>query len=38
METPDGRTPFVRSVWFVKNAEDITRFVTAYPPGRSSDD
>lgn len=38
MKTPDGRTPFVRSVWFVKNDEDITRFVSAYPPGRRSDD
>lgn len=38
MKSPDGRMPFVRTVWFVKNAEEITRFLTAYPPGRRSDD
>ena len=28
---PDGRTPFIRTVWFVEDGEDIPRFVTAYP-------
>ena len=31
MLTPDGRNPFVRSVWFIDNGSDETRFVTAYP-------
>lgn len=31
LHTPDGRTPNVRSVWFVENGEDAPRFVTAYP-------
>lgn len=29
--TPSGRTPSIRSVWFVENNEDTPRFVTAYP-------
>jgi hypothetical protein len=28
---PDGRTPVIRSVWFVETGEQIPRFVTAYP-------
>lgn len=28
---PDGRTPDVRSVWFIDTGEQIPRFVTAYP-------
>ena len=31
MECPDGRQPMVRSVWFLRAAETIPRFVTAYP-------
>ena len=31
LETPDGRNPLVRSVWFVENGEEIPRLVTAYP-------
>lgn len=31
MATPDGRTPGVRSVWFIEMGEDAPRFVTAYP-------
>lgn len=31
METPSGRTPRVRSVWFVANDDDTPRLVTAYP-------
>jgi hypothetical protein len=31
IETPDGRTPSLRSVWFVRNGETTVRFVTAYP-------
>ncbi len=29
--TPSGRTPSMRSVWFVDNDQDAPRFVTAYP-------
>ena len=28
---PDGRTPMIRSVWFVATSETIPWFVTAYP-------
>jgi hypothetical protein len=34
----DGRTPMIRSVWFVENGEDAPRFVTAYPLRREQDD
>jgi hypothetical protein len=29
--TPDGRTPLIRSVWFIESGEEIPRLVTAYP-------
>lgn len=28
---PDGRTPLIRSVWFIETDEHVPRFVTAYP-------
>jgi len=31
METPDGRFPYIRTVWFVAEGEQIPRFVTSYP-------
>jgi hypothetical protein len=31
MESPDGRTPRVRSVWFLRFGENVPRFVSAYP-------
>jgi len=31
MVAPDGRTPVVRSVWFVETGGQVPRFVTAYP-------
>lgn len=34
MQTPDGRKPLIRSVWFIETGEDIPRFVTAYPLAR----
>ena len=34
LETPDGRDPLVRAVWFIRRGEEIPRFVTAYPVGR----
>lgn len=31
IHAPDGRTPEIRSVWFIETSEDFARFVTAYP-------
>ena len=31
MGTPAGRSPLVRSVWFVGHGGDVPRLVTAYP-------
>ena len=31
MPTPDGRSPHVRTVWFVDTGAEAPRFVTAYP-------
>ncbi len=31
IETPQGRTPSIRAVWFVDAGQDVPRFVTAYP-------
>lgn len=31
LETPDGRNPSVRSVWFIAIDEESPRLVTAYP-------
>lgn len=36
LHTPDGRNPFVRTVWFVEKDSDIPRFVTAYPVKKRS--
>ena len=36
---PDGRTPRLRSVWFIRTGENTPWFVTAYPlPERLDDD
>ncbi|MFQ5612045.1 MAG: DUF6883 domain-containing protein [Anaerolineae bacterium] len=35
MPAPDGRTPLVRSVWFIETRGQIPQFVTAYPLSRS---
>lgn len=34
IETPSGRRPVVRTVWFIAKGESIPRFVTAYPEER----
>jgi hypothetical protein len=34
--TPDGRTPLIRSVWFIATGETIPQFATAYPLKRRS--
>jgi hypothetical protein len=31
IETPRGRTPRIRSVWFVESNQDAPRLITAYP-------
>lgn len=31
IHAPDGRTPSIRSVWFIEKGETYARFVTAYP-------
>jgi hypothetical protein len=36
MEMPDGRTPLVRTVWFIRINESVPRFVTAFPVKRRS--
>lgn len=36
LETPDGRRPKVRVVWFVKRGESAPRLLTAFPLGRRS--
>ena len=38
MQTPDGRVPKVRAVWFIDNEQAIPRFVTAYPLKREGDE
>ncbi len=38
IETPYGRTPSIRSVWFLESGQDVLRFVTAYPLKGADDD
>jgi len=38
MVVPDGRSPLVRTIWFVRNQEEIPQFVTAYPIRRRDND
>lgn len=33
LETPDGRNPYVRTIWQIDKESDYPRFVTAYPAG-----
>src|SRR6478672_9719296 len=34
IQTPDGREPMIRTVWFIENNTDIPRLATAYPAKR----
>ncbi|HZZ30233.1 MAG TPA: hypothetical protein VFE46_19700 [Pirellulales bacterium] len=36
IETPDGRAPLIRTVWFVENGEDVPRLISAYPRKRKN--
>ena len=38
LQTPVGRTPQVRAVWFIETGDDVPRFVTAYPLKKVQDD
>ena len=38
IRSPDGRNPFIRSIWFIEAGEDRPRFVTAYPLRRHTND
>ena len=33
LETPDGRTPVVRTVWIIDAGDSTPRLITAYPIG-----
>lgn len=35
---PDGRTPMVRTIWFIELGQPMPRFMTAYPLKRGDDD
>ena len=34
MQTPDGRSPIMRTVWEIRWSETVPRLVSAYPRGR----
>ena len=36
VNTPDGRSPHIRAIWFIENGAEIPRLVTAYPLRRQS--
>jgi hypothetical protein len=36
IHAPDGRSPEVRSIWFIETEDTTPRFVTAYPLRRKS--
>ena len=38
LNTPDGRNPFIRSVWIVEKRQTVARLITAYPIARTDDD
>jgi hypothetical protein len=31
ISAPDGRTPLIRTVWFIEEGEYVPKFATAYP-------
>jgi hypothetical protein len=38
IRSPDGRDPFIRTIWFIETGEETPRFVTAYPVRRNAND
>ena len=38
LSCPDGRRPFIETVWIVEAGLDIPRLITAYPTWRSQND
>jgi hypothetical protein len=36
IQSPSGRSPFLRTIWIVDRGDDIPRLVTAYPHEESS--
>jgi hypothetical protein len=38
VRSPDGRDPFIRTIWFIETGDETPRFVTAYPVRRNADD
>lgn len=36
INAPDGRQPYIRTIWFVAENENTPRFVTVYPLKESS--
>jgi hypothetical protein len=36
IKAPDGRTPFIRAIWFIEDGTEIPRLVTAYPSRRQT--
>ncbi|MCY4527172.1 MAG: hypothetical protein OXB89_11270 [Anaerolineaceae bacterium] len=32
--TPDGRSPYIRSIWFIESGQEIPRLTSAYPRSR----
>ena len=31
LDSPDGRNPVIRAVWFIDSGDDVPRLITAYP-------
>jgi hypothetical protein len=38
IRSPDGREPFIRTIWFIETGEEMPRFVTASPVRRIAND
>lgn len=34
VNTPDGRFPYIRSIWYIETGEEFPRLTSAYPLGR----
>ncbi|MCP4417782.1 MAG: hypothetical protein GY805_14250 [Chloroflexi bacterium] len=36
IKAPDGRTPLIRTIWFIEDETEIPRLITAYPLRRQT--